>query len=92
MKIVTVTKEYFETDNGEKHYHPVPLEEVPTLEEFQKMYDRAEKFFKKEEQLWINLFQLSKHVNYLGLMRGHYEDTLKKYYLYTEHQKDTDDF
>lgn len=51
MKIVTVTKEYFETDNGEKHYHPVPLEEVPTLEEFQKMYDRAEKFFKEDDNI-----------------------------------------
>lgn len=48
MKIVTVIKEYFETDSGEKHYHPVPLEEVPTLEEFQKMYDRAEKFLRKK--------------------------------------------
>lgn len=51
MKVVNVTKEYFETDNGEKHYHPVPLEVVPTLEEFQKMYNKAEKFFKEEDTL-----------------------------------------
>lgn len=51
MKVVNVTEEYFETENGEKHYHPVPLKIVPTLEEFQKMYDRAEKFFKEDDNI-----------------------------------------
>lgn len=45
MKIVTATKEYLETDNGEKHYHPVPLEEVPTLEEFQKNVRQSREIF-----------------------------------------------
>lgn len=48
MKITKITKEYFETEEGKRVYHEVPLEEVPTLEEFQQMYDKAENFFKED--------------------------------------------
>ena len=48
MKIAKITTEYFETEEGKRVYHELPLEEVPTLEEFQKMYDRAEEFFKED--------------------------------------------
>lgn len=30
-------------------YHETPLDVVPSLEEFQKMYDKAEGFFKEED-------------------------------------------
>ena len=43
MKIVKVTKDYFETENGEKIEHQFELDEVPTVEEFQKFYDNQEK-------------------------------------------------
>ena len=45
MRIIKVTSEYFEKENGERVYHEIPIEEVPTLEEFQKMYDKATDFF-----------------------------------------------
>ena len=45
MKIIKITKEYFETEDGRILYHEIPLDEVPPLEEFQKMYDEAENFF-----------------------------------------------
>ena len=49
MKIIKITSEYFETEDGRVVYHETPLEIVPTLEEFQEMYDKAEKFFKEDE-------------------------------------------
>jgi len=48
MKITKITTEYFETEEGKRVYHEVPLEEVPTLEEFQEMYNKAENFFKED--------------------------------------------
>jgi hypothetical protein len=39
MKIVRVDKNEFETDDGQVFEHPIPLEEVPTLEEFQKIHN-----------------------------------------------------
>ena len=48
MKITKITIEYFETEEGKRVYHEVPLEEVPTLEEFQEMYNKAENFFKED--------------------------------------------
>ena len=48
-KVVKITSEYFETEDGRVFYHETPLEIVPTLEEFQEMYDKAEKFFKEDE-------------------------------------------
>ena len=48
MKITKITTEYFETEEGKRVYHEVPLEEVPTLGEFQEMYNKAENFFKED--------------------------------------------
>ena len=46
MKVMKVTKEYFELEDGTVINHPVQLEDVPTLEEFQKIYDDIERFIK----------------------------------------------
>ena len=48
MKITKITAEYFETEEGKRVYHEVPLKKVPSLEEFQQMYDKAENFFKED--------------------------------------------
>jgi len=45
MKIVKVTKEYFETEN-EKIYFFEPLEKVISVEDMQKIMDANEKFIK----------------------------------------------
>lgn len=39
MQIVRVDKYEFETSDGQVFEHPIPLEEVPTLEEFQKIHN-----------------------------------------------------
>lgn len=39
MKIMRVTKYEFETEDGQIFEHIIPLDSVPTLDEFQKMYD-----------------------------------------------------
>lgn len=39
MKVVRVTKTEFELEDGRVYDHPVELEEVPTVDEFQKIYD-----------------------------------------------------
>jgi len=44
--IVRVTKTEFETDNGVIHPIEFELDEVPTIEEFQRIYDE-----------WFRLFQ-----------------------------------
>ena len=41
--IVRVTKTEFELDDGRIFPHPVELEDVPTVDEFQKIYDRSRK-------------------------------------------------
>lgn len=38
-KVVRVTKDEFELEDGTIYPHVEKLDEVPTLEEFQKMYD-----------------------------------------------------
>ena len=38
-KIVRVDEKEFETEDGAVYPHPIELEEVPTIEEFQKIYD-----------------------------------------------------
>ncbi len=42
MKIIKVTKEYFETED-EKVYFFEPLEKVPSVEDMQKIVDSSEK-------------------------------------------------
>jgi len=44
--IVRVTKNEFVTDDGAIHQIPFELDEVPTVEEFQRIYDE-----------WFRLFQ-----------------------------------
>ena len=39
MKVVRVTKTEFELEDGRVYEHPVDLDEIPTVEEFQKIYD-----------------------------------------------------
>jgi hypothetical protein len=39
MKVVRVTKTEFELEDGRVYEHPVELEEVSSIEEFQKIYD-----------------------------------------------------
>lgn len=41
MKVVRVDKYEFELENGQVFEHIEPLDEVPTLEEFQKVYDEC---------------------------------------------------
>lgn len=41
--VVRVTKTEFELDDGRIFPHPVELDDVPTIEEFQKIYDRSRK-------------------------------------------------
>jgi len=45
-KIVKITKTEFETDDGTIHPILFELEEIPNLEDFQKIYDE-----------WISVFQ-----------------------------------
>ena len=45
--VVRVTSTEFELDNGRIFEMPIELEEVPTLEEFQKVYDQWSKFFQE---------------------------------------------
>ena len=44
--VVRVTKTEFELDDGRVFPHPVELDEVPTIEEFQKTYDKSRKLVK----------------------------------------------
>lgn len=43
--VIRVTKTEFELDNGRIFEMPIELEEVPTVEEFQKVYDQWSKVF-----------------------------------------------
>lgn len=46
MKVVRVTKTEFELEDGRVYDHPIELEDVPSLEDFQAVYDE-----------WVNKFQ-----------------------------------
>lgn len=41
MKVIRVDKYEFELENGQIFDHIEPLEEIPTIEEFQKIYDEC---------------------------------------------------
>ena len=47
-KVVRISKTDFELDNGAIYPHPVPLDDVPTVEEFQKTYDSFYDLFKEK--------------------------------------------
>ena len=44
--VVRVTKTEFELDDGRVFPHPVELDKVPTVEKFQKIYDKSRKLVK----------------------------------------------
>lgn len=44
--VVRVTKDEFELDDGRVFPHMVELEEAPTVEEFQKIYDKVREQYK----------------------------------------------
>ena len=44
--VVRITKEEFELDDGRIFPHMVELDEVPTIEEFQKTYDKVRETYK----------------------------------------------
>ncbi|HON83262.1 MAG TPA: hypothetical protein PLI22_03885 [Caldisericia bacterium] len=44
--VVRVTKEEFELDDGRIFPHVIELDEVPTIEEFQKIYDKVRDQYK----------------------------------------------
>jgi hypothetical protein len=43
-----VTKTEFELDDGRIYQHPFELDEVPTIEEFQSIYNHWRELFDKE--------------------------------------------
>jgi hypothetical protein len=45
MKVVRVTKTEFELEDGRVYDHPVELEDIPSLEDFQEVYDEWVKKF-----------------------------------------------
>ena len=45
--VVRVSKTEFELDDGRIFPHPVELDHVPTVEEFQKTYDKSRKLVKE---------------------------------------------
>lgn len=45
LKVVRVTQEEFELSNGAVYPHMVPLEDTPTIEEFQATYDQMADLF-----------------------------------------------
>jgi len=44
--VVRVTKEEFELDDGRIFPHVIELDEIPTIEEFQKIYDKVREQYK----------------------------------------------
>lgn len=48
MKVVSVDKNGFTLEDGTYCEHPIPLDEVPTLEEFQKIYENSVNIINKE--------------------------------------------
>jgi hypothetical protein len=47
MKVVRVTKTEFELEDGRVYDHPVELDSVPSLEDFQSVYDKWVKTFQE---------------------------------------------
>lgn len=47
MKVVRVTKTEFELEDGRVYDHPVELDSVPSLEDFQSVYDEWVKKFQE---------------------------------------------
>ena len=49
VKVVRVTSTEFELSDGQVFQHVVPLDDVPTPEEFQVHYDRWKEFLESDE-------------------------------------------
>jgi hypothetical protein len=49
--ITKITKTEFETSDGVAHQIPFELDEVPTVEEFQEMYDEWYRLFQRKEMI-----------------------------------------
>lgn len=47
MKVVRVTKTEFELEDGRVYNHPVELDDSPSLEDFQEVYDEWVKKFQE---------------------------------------------
>lgn len=47
-KVVRVSETEFELDNGAVYPHVAPLDEVPSLEEFQATYDQMFRLFQQQ--------------------------------------------
>ena len=50
MKVVRVTKVEFELDDGSVFQHPIELDYIPTVKEFQKIYDGWYKILTEKEK------------------------------------------
>ena len=48
IKVVSVDKNGFTLEDGTYCEHPIPLDEVPTLDEFQKIYENSVNLINKE--------------------------------------------
>lgn len=48
LKVVVVDKNGFKLEDGTYCEHPISLDEAPTLEEFQKIYENSVNFINKE--------------------------------------------
>lgn len=49
--IIKITKTEFETEDGAIHPIPFELEEIPSIEEFQEIYDQWFRLFQQKELL-----------------------------------------
>jgi len=49
--IIRITKTEFEMEDGTIHPIPFELEEIPSIEEFQKIYDQWFRLFQQKELL-----------------------------------------
>lgn len=47
-KVVRVDKNEFELEDGQIFQHPIPLDEIPTIEEFQEIYKKWVEILNKE--------------------------------------------
>ena len=49
-KVIRVNEKEFELENGSVYPHPIELDEIPTVEEFQKIYDYWRTVFDEYER------------------------------------------
>ncbi len=48
MKVIEVTTDYFKLEDGSIFEHISPLDVIPSVEEFQEIYDRCYNFLTSE--------------------------------------------